>query len=185
MRKPTRPHRNISYPVDTTSFPSRPGLSPSHHSLPTVITKSETMPSLALYQTSISPSALRSTAKPTNPKAKSTTQFYSTKTKLHHHHHHHHRKSLSSVCRASSSSWTADFDLYEILGVEFSSDQSQIKAAYRSLQKRCHPDIAGPAGHDMAIVLNEIYSILSDPTSRSAYDRVSAGVFKCPGPCPA
>lgn len=60
--------------------------------------------------------------------------------------------------------------------MDSSSDQLQIKAAYRSLQKRCHPDIAGPAGHDMAIVLNEIYSILSDPTSRSAYDREQAKV---------
>jgi curved DNA-binding protein CbpA len=44
------------------------------------------------------------------------------------------------------------------------------------LQKRCHPDIAGPAGHDMAIILNEAYSILSDPNSRSAYDKVCAVV---------
>ncbi|KAF2292071.1 hypothetical protein GH714_007347 [Hevea brasiliensis] len=45
--------------------------------------------------------------------------------------------------------------------------------AYRTLQKRCHPDIAGPTGHDMAIILNEAYSVLSDPNSRLAYDKVS------------
>ncbi|XP_008811242.2 chaperone protein dnaJ C76, chloroplastic [Phoenix dactylifera] len=123
------------------------------------------MPSLALYQTSISPLAFRN-----------KTQFHPTKTKLQHHHH---RNSLSWGCRASSSSsWTSDFDLYEILGVESSSDQSQM---YRALQKRCHPDIAGPAGHDMAIVLNEIYSILSDPTSRSAYDQEQAKVSEFRG----
>ncbi|KAF2322562.1 hypothetical protein GH714_018959 [Hevea brasiliensis] len=43
--------------------------------------------------------------------------------------------------------------------------------AYRTLQKRCHPDIAGPTGHDMAIILNEAYSVLSDPNSRLAYDK--------------
>ncbi|KAF6153281.1 hypothetical protein GIB67_003471 [Kingdonia uniflora] len=64
-----------------------------------------------------------------------------------------------------------DFDLYDLLGIDSSSDQSQIKMAYRTLQKRCHPDIAGRTGHDMAIILNEAYSILSDPNSRLAYDK--------------
>lgn len=76
------------------------------------------------------------------------------------------------TCKATSSNSIDDFDLYELLGIESSSDQSQIKTAYRKLQKRCHPDIAGPAGHDMAIVLNDVYSLLSDPASRSAYDKV-------------
>lgn len=78
------------------------------------------------------------------------------------------------VCRASSQEYlgVTEFNLYELLGVESSSDTRQIKEAYRSLQKRCHPDIAGPPGHDMAIVLNEAYALLSDPTSRMAYDRV-------------
>lgn len=46
--------------------------------------------------------------------------------------------------------------------------------AYRSLQKRCHPDIAGPGGHEMAIILNEVYALLSDPNSRLAYDKEQA-----------
>lgn len=77
-----------------------------------------------------------------------------------------------AAAAASSSSSIMDFDLYDLLGVDSSSHQSQIKLAYRTLQKRCHPDIAGPAGHDMAIILNEVYSILSDPNLRSAYDKV-------------
>ncbi|CAA0841771.1 DNAJ heat shock N-terminal domain-containing protein [Striga hermonthica] len=83
---------------------------------------------------------------------------------------------------ASRASWqddcpiAADFNLYELLGVEASSDKARIKEAYRALQKRCHPDIAGPTGHDMAIVLNEAYALLSDPNSRMAYDKELAKV---------
>ncbi|CAH8355079.1 unnamed protein product [Eruca vesicaria subsp. sativa] len=79
-------------------------------------------------------------------------------------------------CRATSSSSSSitDFDLYDLLGIDRSSDKSQIKAAYRNLQKRCHPDIAGVPGHDMAIILNEAYKLLSDPISRQAYDKEQA-----------
>ncbi|KAI3866218.1 hypothetical protein MKW92_004029 [Papaver armeniacum] len=79
-------------------------------------------------------------------------------------------------CKSSSSSLVTDFDLYDLLGIDSSSDHSQIKLAYRSLQKRCHPDIAGPAGHDMAIILNDAYSILSDPNLRHAYDKEHAKI---------
>ncbi|XP_010546245.1 PREDICTED: uncharacterized protein LOC104818375 [Tarenaya hassleriana] len=82
---------------------------------------------------------------------------------------------------SSSSSSITDFDLYDLLGVHQNSDQSQIKAAYRNLQKRCHPDIAGISGHDMAIILNEAYSLLSDPVSRHAYDKEQAKVAELKG----
>ncbi|KAI3812287.1 hypothetical protein L1987_16994 [Smallanthus sonchifolius] len=82
------------------------------------------------------------------------------------------------VCKASGSSSYSitDFDLYDLLGVDSSSDHSAIKQAYRSLQKKCHPDIAGVTGHDMAIVLNEAYAVLSDPLSRFSYDKEQAKV---------
>ncbi|KAI3728619.1 hypothetical protein L6452_17258 [Arctium lappa] len=84
----------------------------------------------------------------------------------------------SLVCKASgsTSSSITDFDLYDLLGVDSSSDHSEIKQAYRSLQKKCHPDIAGVAGHDMAIILNEAYAVLSDPLSRFSYDKEQAKI---------
>ncbi|KFK27645.1 hypothetical protein AALP_AA8G410200 [Arabis alpina] len=87
------------------------------------------------------------------------------------------RSPLKLKCRATSSSSSSsitDFDLYDLLGIDRSSDKSQIKAAYRTLQKRCHPDIAGVPGHDMAIILNEAYKLLSDPILRQAYDTEQA-----------
>lgn len=81
-------------------------------------------------------------------------------------------KAASSSSSSYSSSSMQDLDLYDLLGIDSSCDQTQVKLAYRSLQKRCHPDIAGPAGHDMAIILNEAYAILSDPNARLAYDKV-------------
>lgn len=87
------------------------------------------------------------------------------------------RSPIKLKCRATSSTSSSsitDFDLYDLLGIDRSSDNSQIKAAYRTLQKRCHPDIAGVPGHDMAIILNEAYQLLSDPISRQAYDKVKS-----------
>ncbi|KAJ0966851.1 hypothetical protein J5N97_023768 [Dioscorea zingiberensis] len=98
-----------------------------------------------------------------------------------------HRRTTSSPIRCASKpsspslAATAGYDLYELLGIDPAADQSQIKRAYRALQKRCHPDIAGPAGHDMAIVLNEVYSLLSDPISRSAYDQEQAKLLEFRG----
>ncbi|XP_058212198.1 chaperone protein dnaJ C76, chloroplastic [Rhododendron vialii] len=92
--------------------------------------------------------------------------------------------SYLTTCKASTSSSSSSMvglDLYDLLGVDSSSDQTQIKSAYRALQKRCHPDIAGPPGHEMAIILNDTYSLLSDPGSRSAYDREQAKVSELRG----
>ncbi|XP_058097895.1 chaperone protein dnaJ C76, chloroplastic-like [Magnolia sinica] len=117
------------------------------------------MPSSGLLLYNLSPSSTI-----IRPSKSNNFSFYSPKRRLH----------CNSVRSNGGGSSLLDYDLYDLLGVDSSSNQAEIKNAYRSLQKRCHPDIAGPTGHDMAIILNEAYSVLSDPNSRSVYDREQA-----------
>ncbi|XP_042464239.1 chaperone protein dnaJ C76, chloroplastic-like [Zingiber officinale] len=91
------------------------------------------------------------------------------------------RHRAAASCSSTNVSWASELDLYELLGVKSSSDQAEIKKAYRALQKRCHPDIAGPAGHDMAILLNDVYSVLSDPVARYGYDKEQAKISEFQG----
>jgi len=58
---------------------------------------------------------------------------------------------------------------YIILGVPADSTQADIKAAYRRLAKEFHPDYYGQ-NHEPFQVLQEAYSVLSDPESRRLYD---------------
>lgn len=58
---------------------------------------------------------------------------------------------------------------YIILGIPSNSTQTDIKAAYRRLAKELHPDHYGESRTPFQ-VLQEAYSILSDPESRKAYD---------------
>jgi molecular chaperone DnaJ len=65
-----------------------------------------------------------------------------------------------------------DKDLYDILGVGRGATQGDIKAAYRSKAKECHPDVAhhDPDGEHKFKELTFAYEILSDDEKRRAYD---------------
>ena len=62
-------------------------------------------------------------------------------------------------------------DYYSILGVTPTSEDVVIRAAYRALMRRYHPD-ADPSGEaaERAQAINAAYAVLSDPQKRARYD---------------
>jgi curved DNA-binding protein len=63
-------------------------------------------------------------------------------------------------------------DYYEVLGVPRTADAAEIQQAFRTLARRYHPDVnRDPAAEDRFKEINEAYSVLSDPDTRSRYDR--------------
>jgi len=64
-------------------------------------------------------------------------------------------------------------DPYDILGVQRSADEAAIKAAYRKLAKRHHPDLnpGKPAAAERFKELNAAHDLLSDPEKRARFDR--------------
>ena len=64
-------------------------------------------------------------------------------------------------------------DYYEVLGVDKSADDATIKAAYRKLAKKNHPDV-NPGDKDAEErfkEINEAYQVLSNPQKRAEYDQ--------------
>jgi hypothetical protein len=67
-------------------------------------------------------------------------------------------------------------DYYAILGVPATASHDEIRAAYRRLAMRHHPDLH-PPGKDDAVAnefmrqLNKAYEVLNTPRRRAAYDR--------------
>lgn len=59
-------------------------------------------------------------------------------------------------------------DLYTVLGVDRSADLQAIRAAYRALARRCHPDSGGD--QQAMTLLNKAWHVLGDPARRAAYD---------------
>ncbi len=82
-----------------------------------------------------------------------------------------------------------DFDPYSVLGVDRSATDAEIRAAYRDLVAKYHPDkhqgnpLEGLAAEKMADI-NRAYDILSNPAKRSAYDSGTGSWPRAPAGSP-
>ncbi|NQZ75450.1 MAG: J domain-containing protein [Ekhidna sp.] len=66
---------------------------------------------------------------------------------------------------------------YEVLEVNSAVSQAEIKASYRRLVKRYHPDInPDESAARKMVLINEAYEVLSNVTSRNLYDLFLSGV---------
>src|SRR5436189_2911606 len=73
---------------------------------------------------------------------------------------------------------------YETLGVDRNADESKLKAAFRKLAMKWHPDKnPGDATSEMRFKeINEAYDVLKDGDKRAAYDRFGHAAFEHGGP---
>ncbi len=69
-------------------------------------------------------------------------------------------------------------DYYQILGVSRDVDKDELKRAYRRLARQYHPDVnKEPGAEEKFKEINRAYEVLSEPETRSRYDRFGeAGV---------
>ncbi|OYX82881.1 MAG: molecular chaperone DnaJ, partial [Azorhizobium sp. 35-67-5] len=71
-------------------------------------------------------------------------------------------------------------DYYEVLGVDRGADEAVLKASYRKLAMKWHPD-RNPGDAEAEIrfrELSESYEVLKDPQKRAAYDRFGHAAFE-------
>ena len=72
-------------------------------------------------------------------------------------------------------------DYYEVLGVTRTATEAEMKASYRKLAMKWHPD-RNPGDKDCEAhfkEINEAYDVLKDGQKRAAYDRF--GHARCAG----
>ena len=70
-------------------------------------------------------------------------------------------------------------DYYEVLGIDKSASEKELKSAYRKLAKKYHPD-ANPGdkqSEEKFKELSEAYDILKDPEKRKLYDKFDHAAF--------
>jgi molecular chaperone DnaJ len=73
-------------------------------------------------------------------------------------------------------------DYYSVLGVHAGAAQDDIKKAFRSLAKQCHPDVVPPpekkAAEERFKLISEAYDVVGDEAKRREYDARRASPFR-------
>ncbi|PUZ61060.1 hypothetical protein GQ55_4G239600 [Panicum hallii var. hallii] len=78
----------------------------------------------------------------------------------------------AAVPLAAPPAFAAPGSPYEALRVGRAATQVEIKAAYRTMAKRLHPDASRASGAAAAFLeIRRAYETLSDPDARARYDR--------------
>eukprot|EP00200_Dunaliella_tertiolecta_P008265 CAMPEP_0202371258 /NCGR_PEP_ID=MMETSP1127-20130417/2690_1 /ASSEMBLY_ACC=CAM_ASM_000462 /TAXON_ID=3047 /ORGANISM="Dunaliella tertiolecta, Strain CCMP1320" /LENGTH=355 /DNA_ID=CAMNT_0048967441 /DNA_START=1391 /DNA_END=2459 /DNA_ORIENTATION=- len=88
---------------------------------------------------------------------------------------------LSAVTDSDLGTAAGGEDFYSLLGVSPQCSSVEVKAAYRSLMRDLHPDLALASqdeemqsqAHTLAVLLNEIYDTLMDEEKRATYNALS------------